>query len=272
MKQTSLNKIKDGDIVATVKQFLLMPIEVDKNIDGFYVHNSKIYSGIKYGKGDPDMSEVAIRFYELLYNFEGVSWSKFNDKKSVFSVEDIMGDTMNSVSRVVPLASEEGIVFKEKYHCLANFWVLPMKAGRKTNQFSKNTPPHGRPSKRIEIFNKDIKDFMDRYLSFLHDGIGADEEMTSYYKYYLKMLKLDYADKDWFLKFCKKHYMIGSFVDENGTINGFSQPEKEGCLNETDVDSMIDTMWDLIQKRAQNIAKSEIGVELYNVLLKNKEQ
>ena len=147
-----------------------------------------------------------------------------------------------------------------------------MKAGRKTNDFSKNTLPHGRTSKRIEIFNKDIKDFMDRYLSFLHDGIGTNEEMTSYYKYYLEMLKLDYANNDWFLDFCKKHYLIDSFVDKKGTINVFSQLEKDGLIDENDVDLMIDTMWDLIQKRAQKIAESEIGGKLYNILLKNSEQ
>lgn len=67
--------------------------------------------------------------------------------------KEFAGDTMTSVSKLPEL--------KEKYHCLANFWLIPMELGRKSNS------PLSKTSNTYQI-----QDFMDRFLLLVKFKFG----------------------------------------------------------------------------------------------------
>lgn len=69
-------------------KILLLPIKKQK-MDSYKIEEKVIYSGTKYGTTfDPDMSNIAIKFYSVIY---GIEEEKLISKSEGF----IKGDTMN---------------------------------------------------------------------------------------------------------------------------------------------------------------------------------
>lgn len=137
---------------AEIKKLLLMRVEVEDRNSKIKIINDIICSGQRYRRGlDPDMSDVAISFYECIYpNIP----TPLLDDDGELSNESFAGDTMNSFNSIANKTPDAGSSAKarqknprenwpdylqkyyEQYHCLANFWVLPMSLGRqgkKTN-------------------------------------------------------------------------------------------------------------------------------------------
>lgn len=127
-----------------VYNILLTPIIADKKAEKIRKQNGIIISPqIYYSSVDADMCDFAIGFYETLY-YDNLlkSTNMLNDKK--LRNECYAGDTMNSFNTIANLMKgiswDSGnitinpylLYYKVHYHCLANFWVIPMKHGRKS--------------------------------------------------------------------------------------------------------------------------------------------
>lgn len=147
-----------------VKEILLIPIHVDKNLNyEIFIHNGIIYSGQRYGKTkkyeDPDMSDIAVEFYEILYGI------KILNENNGIEFPGYAGDTMNSYKSVAKFALEDKRQeWYLRYHCLANFWLYPYKKTRRESKYP------GRVS---------CNDSLDAYLS-LHE-VNIDQHYLSGY-------------------------------------------------------------------------------------------
>lgn len=127
-----------------VKKILLMPIECEKKHKKIILDNNIIKTSQKYySRADADMSDFTIGFYEILYRELLKNEGILKDK--VLKDKNFAGDTMNTFNTVANIIlgdrstanrSPEEIwpeylkKYSKTYHCLANFWVIPMKHGR----------------------------------------------------------------------------------------------------------------------------------------------
>ena len=228
-----------------VKKILLMKIEVKKGVDAIrYSDNaSVIISGQKYySLVDEDMSDFAIEFYKLLYGIDRI----LNEDGSLHNL-DFAGDTMCSFNTIANRVPEAGKCratrtdfndwpqylqqYYSLYHCLANFWILPMEVGRTNYKMSKMMTS---------------KDYMDRFLKYYGNNF---ETYKSKYPCYSSKFKF-------FDDFLKEHYLLGNdnyvILNENGglSINNFSDSKKEPQI-------IISRMMKLIESRAETISKSK---------------
>lgn len=204
---------------------------------------------------DCDMSDFAVGFYEILY-------IKYLRNQSILTKLDSLtnynyaGDTMNSFNTIANTVPEAGKSSKlrtpenqwprwlqdyyKNYHCLANFWLLPMHIGRT----SKWTPKCLKEWSKSDIHP--IQDYMDRFLILLKQN----------YKKYKEELYTDYFQKiQSFEKFAEIHMLKGSYVDESYEINRFSI----GDVDKAKVGKMV---FEMIKKRAVSIANSDCAEEL----------
>lgn len=95
-------------------------------------------------KSDCDMSDFACGFYEIIYK-DMLDGKKIVDDIGNLTNKQYAGDTMTSVSKLPQL--------KDTYHCLANFWLLPMDLGRTSkNEWCKTYK------------STNTQDFRDRFL------------------------------------------------------------------------------------------------------------
>lgn len=163
-----------------VKHILLMPIEI---VNGkSYIENGVIYSDCHYRSevGDPDMCDVAIGFYKILYGK-----SMLNSDNKIGDV-DFAGDTMNSFNSIANLVPGAGTSkgartcmefwpewlrhYFFRYHCLANFWAIPFKDGRKSRKGNNLDSPiiymrccSNQLSNAREHFTNCYKEFIDSW-------------------------------------------------------------------------------------------------------------
>lgn len=163
-----------------VKEILLMPIIASKSIKGISMitecnsNRRMILSGQMYkGAPDEDMSDIAVLFYECIYNLEDKLLKENNGEYDLYC-DQFAGDTMNSYNQIVgrkgcPQSDKEK--WFNQYHCLANFWLLPMEVGRKGEEWSKS---------------KKAKDYMDNFLYVLANNFG---EYKKRYPCYFKNLE-----------------------------------------------------------------------------------
>lgn len=111
---------------------------------------------------DSDVSDIAIGFYERIYNVNEI---KNSDGNSAFPNSKLLecrravnwefiGDTMNTAYKDI------------NYHCLANFWLIPGQIGRTFGKYS-------RASK--------YRDKLDAFLSSLNNGYYDYSEVFSVY-------------------------------------------------------------------------------------------
>ena len=150
------------------------------------------------------------------------------DKKSIIYWE-YAGDTMNSYATVSRYASKEKKKeWKETYHCLANFWMIPGNIGRQTTSDSKNSGGVFSKQITVESFNKGRRDYMDRFLREKHN----------------------------FDKFSKGHYIDGVYI-KNGVVDKFSYLEETDEDFSSRVDGIINKMMDKICERAVAIVNDK---------------
>ena len=199
-----------------VYSILTTPIIVIEKIEHkedakIYFKDGAIFSTQLYvGTEDPDMSDFAVGFYEILYDellkktSEGIDRILNDDHK--FINDKFAGDTMNSFNIIakmidgldkekrknVPLNEYPDILQKyyNSYHCLANFWLIPME--------------HGRKSCKLNSY-----DSLDLYLNKVEEGWGDFKEKGYFreFKNFDEFKKVHYVDvlkrddetiKDWY--------------------------------------------------------------------------
>jgi hypothetical protein len=113
-----------------------------------FIEDDKVLSGQKYySSADADMSDFAIGFYEIIYK-EILKGKPILGQKGSLRNSEFAGDTMNSFNTIANCTPGAGKssrlrtekeewpeylrVYHSQYHCLANFWILPMDIGRTT--------------------------------------------------------------------------------------------------------------------------------------------
>lgn len=202
------------------------------------INSTQLYINDK----DSDMCDFSLGFYEILYN-EILKEMKILDGNGYFTNNNFAGDTMNSFNTIANLTGDVGISQAErplysewpeeiqnlyvKYHCLANFWLIPMEIGRcSTSKHSKTSG--GR------------QDYMDRYLGYVEKNwkdLNNDTNVGEYFSMF-----------DSFDDFCEKHY-IPEFVPNSN--------EKEPYIT-------INQMINFIDKRAELIADGDKAKALFD--------
>ena len=197
-------------------------------------------------KPDCDMSDFAIGFYQILYKDILENNLVLSENDGFFNKE-FAGDTMTTASILTGL--------KEKYHRLANFWLLPMHIGR-----TSTSTPSGlkKWSKTSDVYP--IEDYMDRFLILLKQNYTAYKEL---YKDYFKKIES-------FEMFVKIHMLENSYIDMSYKINQFSIWDE----SKTEIEKIV---FEMIKKRAESIANSDYAEELWkyffaNELLEHKER
>ena len=244
-----LNEKQKNEVI----KILMTPIKVNSRNQGetiIEIKDNIICSTQTYeGPFDEDMSDFAVGFYEILYKSLLKEKKILHEKKLVDSA--CAGDTMNSFNTIANRVPEAGKSrkqrtckeewpeylsnFKDHYHCLANFWLLPMEIGRKSNhRYSKTR----------------CKDYMDRFLN----KISKEFEKV--------MDRKKYKD---FEEFKKLHFLEGSYIDaEDGKVLSFSNSSKNPA------EEVIESMNQKIYKRAEMIANSPVGEKLSKYFKKYK--
>lgn len=233
-----------------IRKILLMPIYCDKKKDTILRVNNKIKTGQKYYSGiDIDMSDFAIGFYNILYKDILSSNPILIDNGHLMNNE-FAGDTMNSFNGIANITPEAGKShekrtekekwpeylrdYHSKYHCLANFWILPMEVGRTTKgRLNKSTKP--------------TNDYMDRFLEMLHSEIRFDESDRAYFRSF----------KSWD-KFCDIHFLKNSYLDQGLKVDRYS------TNIEVSSKDIIDKVLKKIEERAKSIAESKYAEELWH--------
>ena len=206
-----------------VFEILVCPIIATTDLNSIEMFHGKSRSIIISGheaceKGltsdtDPDMCDLAIGFYEILYELKEKRISILKQEGSL-KVWKYAGDTMNSYNTVVRFSSEQKkIEWAASYHCLANFWILPGAIGRQTSSDSKNSG--GPQTKTIKSFNTGRRDYMDRFLDEKH---ASD-----------------------LVKFAEGHFIEGVYI-KNNNVAWFSKLEGKDGDFQIQVDGVIDKM------------------------------
>jgi len=183
---------------------------------------------------DPDMSDFAIGFYKIIYEKDII-----NASGQLINC-CFAGDTMNSFNSIANITPNAGISKKlrtkqdswrkelkkyhNNYHCLANFWILPMCIGRKSMKLNKY-------------------DSMDIFLSMLVEDKSYENTLGSHKEYYIHFRNYN--------EFFKKHF-LGSY-----------DKIRKYPYNETNWLNLINQAQERIKARAYQIAESEFGPALW---------
>lgn len=131
---------------------LLTPIECSRSIECIVCRDGRVFSPQRYCYAiDPDMSDFAVGFYEVLYQPLLSGNRLLNDDGFFFDVE-FAGDSMNSFNTVAntilgdsdakhrsPMNKwpTELLRFHERFRSLANYWLIPMRLGRTGTKLNK---------------------------------------------------------------------------------------------------------------------------------------
>lgn len=222
-----------------VKDILLRPIEcTTQESTNVFIYHDRIFSSQEYKGYDPDMSDFAIEFYQIIYNeiLDRQGYKILEGKK--LKSEEFCGDTMNSYKKVTKNKSRvETRNWMNKYHCLANFWLLPKHVG--------HSSPHTAKLQLMKYSKSKngINDYMDK---FLHNYLENYDEYCKVFEKYTKKIAPD--------NYANIHFLEGSYT-ENKKVVDFSSKN---------ADDIVNIMWKKIEKRADLIA-SKKGVELYKL-------
>lgn len=173
---------------------------------------------------DCDMSDFACEFYKLIYE-KTLSINGIVNNNGGAVNKQFMGDTMTSVSRLPDL--------QNRYHCLANFWLIPMGLGRQSNH---------KLSKTSKMY--DILDYMDRFLLLLRYKFSCFK--NEFPDYFQKV--------DTFNRMSDIHFLRESYVDSQYNIKNYSDVID---------DNTADFLWTCVKNRAEMISQSECGQELW---------
>lgn len=180
-----------------VYKILLCPIVCDLSIKCRpYKKGKLIFSGQTYKTqtgqtADPDMSDFAVGFYKIIY--KEIFTNMLDDFGFLLNC-CFAGDTMNSFNSIANITPGAGKSkkkrtpediwpkelqdYKTQYHCLANFWILPMCIGRTSMKLNRY-------------------DSMDIFMYLL--TANYDFILSKYKDYLSKFKSLDYFLKTHFL-------------------------------------------------------------------------
>lgn len=195
-----------------VYDLLLMPIVCDDRRRSTPVcDGSTILTGQSYTSTyvDEDMSDFAVGFYETVYG------RPILDHRGCLADLEFAGDTMNSFEttafkvlgpREKRLPEDQWpsflLDYKRRYHCLANFWILPMETGRTLK---------GELNKA-----RRAADYMDRYLNILQAEVPFDGSGRRFYREF----------RDWD-DFVDRQFLRQGYLDEQGYIKEMSRGTAE---------------------------------------------
>lgn len=231
-----------------VYEVLLKPIVCNKKNKKIYLEDNIIFSGQSYySSPDADMSNIAVGFYEIIYKDLLNGSNLLNHDNRLLST-DFAGDTMNSFNTLANKTPGVGKSQKNRtpfekwpsflqdyyksYHCLANFWILPMNMGRTTRGWlNKATNP--------------TKDYMDRFLKLVNNEVNFHESKDSYFSKF----------SSW-EDFIKTHFLEISYVDYRFEVKEFSKEELESH-------TIIENIMYNIEQRAKAISESKYSQELW---------
>ena len=98
------------------------------------------------------MSDFTVGFYEIVYKDLLKCMTLLNGKGELYNAQ-FAGDTMNSFNTIANFTINAGKSmakrtpleewpeylkdYRIRYHCLANFWILPMDIGRTSRKLNK---------------------------------------------------------------------------------------------------------------------------------------
>jgi len=126
-------------------------IDVFKDADG----NNVIVSGQKYisDVSDEDMSDFTVGYYDILYRnvLNSIHFTSILDEHGYLVSREFAGDSINSFTSIATVGLGPNWKFNvspaqwpdylseyhKRYHCLANFWLIPMRHGRRGMKLSK---------------------------------------------------------------------------------------------------------------------------------------
>ncbi len=238
-----VNKMTENE--KKVYNLLLTPIECSKEYSEIKISNGVIHTPQLYRRvADEDMSDFSIGFYKIIYkDLLKKNAGEMLQGNGAYVDAEYLGDTMhsfNSLANIIlgDLSKDnrspkdkwppELLDYSKRYHCLANFWIIPMN--------------HGRRSAKLSMY-----DSVDYYLyrvknEFLDVGDG-------YYS--------NFPDWDSFLGMhCMSDYHI-----KNNSLDMYKIKDKDSCLKE------LDRISDAWVKRALELVE-KFGDELYTYFSK----
>lgn len=234
-----------------VKKILLMPIEcTSQETPAVFLHNGRIYSSQKYPGFDPDMSDLAVKFYQIIYRerLENLHYEILDENgnlKVLSEYKEFCGDTMNSYRTIEKKLcnDKKKEELKDKYHSLANFWLLPMDVGHSSSHTTKRGLADCSKSKN------GLADYMDRFLEYFFNN---HEKYEKNYPEYTESFRLE--------KFNVDHFLEGIYLENNKVT-------EEMKFSNKDSDEIAVEMCKRIEKRAELIAHKK-GAELYKFFSK----
>lgn len=167
-KQQAIQKILLMPIIASTTYFGKTKRFQSKDGEEFIL-SSQLYKG----NSDEDMCDLAIKYYDKFYG------RKIIDENGDLLSESFAGDTMIDTYKS-----------EMNYHCLANFWLLPVGIGRSCRKYNKSRT-------RMDYFLKRIEDSTARF--------------EDYYKDYFEVFPRK--------EFAKAHFLCNSFYETIGDSN-----------------------------------------------------
>lgn len=252
-----MNEIEEKNIV---KQILLTPIKCSKRYKYVQMVDGGIRSPQKYYcTADCDMSDFAVGFYEIIYRD-----NLLNENKNIlaeygrFKNKELAGDTINSFNSLANVILDETnktrsnqdkwpdylIEYEKRYHCLANFWVIPMRHGRRSAKLG-----------RYDSFDFYLEKLQDEYDEFQKEAIVHYPRDKKEYNNYFRMI-------NGFNEFLKIH-CIENHVKAENPQDPYKQKDKEACKK------LIEDIYDFMEIRAEAIVKNYTDL-LYQYFLELK--
>lgn len=195
-----------------IKKILLMPIEcTTQESVNVFIYNNRIFSSQMYRGLDPDMSDISIEFYKIIYNKileksgnEILEGTRLKDK-------EFCGDTMNSCTTLAKKRKQNN--WYNEYHCLANFGLLPMHVGHTSSHTAKLGLMQYAKNKN------GIDDYMDKFLRHY---------FNNYKKYHKAFPK--YTNEFTPENFASYHFLEESYISGK-KIDAFSNAKADEILN-----------------------------------------
>lgn len=242
LKKQQVYQVLITPIKYTKKRTILEEAIIEMKEDVIY--STQLYEGML----DCDMTDITCGFYQILYkdflkskNIESI----INNECELSDVE-FAGDTMNSFHTVANLVKEAGNSrklrtnestwplylkeYKHAYHCLANFWLVPMVIGRTGLTLSKSNCAWDYMDRFLKVLKRDFKTYKEEYPNYF-SGLGES-----------------------FDEFIKINYLEDSYIKNNERVI-FSEPPK--------AEAIIAMIYQLNQERAMIITESDKVDELW---------
>ena len=235
-----------------VYEVLTTPIICDKKCKEITRKNGLIITPQKYyATADEDMSDFAVDFYEIIYEDNLLKNISLLKDDRCFKNKELAGDTINSFNTIANMYDgfywKSGNIqidpyltfYKVHYHCLANFWVIPMRHGRKS-------------SKKVFDDNFDCpilycESIQKNWETLISDKMITYDKDKEEYPNYFRMFELN--------EFSKIHFYPDNFTDTK-RVRGYYE-NRNGA-------ELLQLSLSFIYKRAEKICKDQkVANELF---------